>query len=642
MQKSLYINLIFLIFILLASLCFRIIPYWQNAFKNNNAYSADPDSCYHLRRAEISAQHFPQLMIIDSFSGADRKNNIIWAPLYDWVLAFLWFILYKIGFAKIAILKILFFLPPIIATINVYLVYKLSMLIFNNEAGALLSSFFFAILPRGIVYSSLGNLDHHSIEILMMTIVFTTFIKFLKTIDLYAALKLAISIAISTLIWTGSIFFAFCCILITLFSEQKSNPTLVKLFALSFLITSCLIIPFSLYYYYYERTPIDFYAFSMFQSLVYLIFSAFISLYSNLINIEKFKWLKWDNLVCLIGIIAVAFSSKNILSGLKYLLRKQPQFMSFVSESESSFISHQQLTLSVITLYLSFFILLLPVFYITLIKLKNHFEKNGFIFLSVITPIFFILICLQKKFVYHFSLFFSILLSINIIFFYRKMLKYLKNKYLIPLIALIILAMLYPVKVIFYFGNDNLYSQLFTFLPAFKWIKENTPPVKFNFNQKGEATYYILSEWSIGHYLQYYSQRPVVVDNFGKDSQLIIAAKILLSYSEKEALELLHKYKIKYIMVRDYLITLYYLPIYLGAEPKEYFASFIGEDAKRYISPVGGLTFGFNLCEKPEIFDNAKHPLYKKIILIEKWQDYHRELYRDNLRGYIYLYEIKE
>lgn len=642
MQKTKYINLILLILILLASLYLRIIPYWQNAFKNNNAYSADPDSCYHLRRAEISAQHFPQLMIIDNFSGADKKNNIIWAPLYDWVLAFFWFVLSKIGLTKITILKILFFLPPLIATINIYLVYKLSILIFNNEAGALLSSFFFSILPRGIVYSSLGNLDHHYIEILMMTIVFITFIKFLNTINLTTAVKLAISITISTLIWTGSIFFSFCCILILLFSEQKSNTTLIKLFGISFLIASLLIIPFSLYYYYYEQTLIDFYAFSMFQPLVYLIFSAFISLYFNLINIEKFRWLKWNNLITLIGTIAIALSSKNILLGIKYLLRKQPQFMSFVSESESIFISRQQFTLSAITLYLSLFILLLPIFYIVLLKLKNHFEKNGFIFLAVIIPIFFILICLQKKFAYHFSLFFSILLSINIIIFYRKLLKYLKKRYLIPLITIIILTMLYPIRVIFYFGNDNLYSQLYTLMPAYEWIKENTQPAKFNFNQKERANYYILSEWSLGHYLQYYSQRPVVVDNFGKDSQLVIAAKILLSYSEKEALDMLHKYKIKYILVRDYLTTLYFLPICLGGKPNEYFASFIGEDGKRYISPVGGLTFGFNLCEKPEIFDNPMHPLYKKIILIRKWQDYHRELYRDNLRGYVFLYEIVE
>jgi len=178
-------------------------------------------------------------------------------------------------------------------------------------------------------------------------------------------------------------------------------------------------------------------------------------------------------------------------------------------------------------------------------------------------------------------------------------------------------------------------------LPALDWLKNNTPPLNYTFNQKEELDYYILSEWSYGHYIQYYSGRAVVADNFGKDNHMNLVAKILLSYSEKDALEMLHKYKVKYILVRDYLTTLYFLPSYLGGKSKEFFSTVRDQTGKWYVSPVGGLTFGFNLCEKPEIFDNPYHPLFNKIKLVNKWRDTHRELYRDGLIGYIYLYEVK-
>ncbi|OGF63129.1 MAG: hypothetical protein A2Y62_07495 [Candidatus Fischerbacteria bacterium RBG_13_37_8] len=637
-------KIVLLISIFVAAFLFRILPYWNYVFQDGKIYIADPDACYHLRRIEVSAQHFPHLLILDNFAGAESKNHIIWAPLYDWIGAFLWRFMALLGFGKQTILALFMFISPILAVLNAFLIYKLALLIYNESAFAIISSFFFSILPRGIIYSSLGNLDHHAIEVLCMSFLFYRLILLLKQGSLKSILLFSLSVTFATLVWTGSIFFAFCSLLVAFFYCGNTHYTPLKSIGMAFLFSAFCIAPFSLYYVIKGAPTVDFYAFSFFQPLSYVILSALIFIFLKLIHTETEMLFSKEKILMFFsyaaGIVALFLSFQEVFNGIKYLMRKQPLFMSFVSESESIFKISEQWSLSAIILYFSFFIFLLPLFYILLAARKKFLQPAGYAFLTVIVPVFFILICLQKKFSYHFSVPFSILLGLSLYFCYAWLIQKIKSIAALAIIIIITAGMLYPIRPIFYFANDNLYESLHSLLPVYAWLKQKTPSLQDKFNQKERQDYYILSEWSLGHYIQYYAHRAVIVDNFGKDNQMHLAAQILLTYSEYDALQLLYKHKIKYILVRDYLTTLYHLPLLIGENPKEYFNAVQDLHGQYYISPVGGLTFGFILCEKSELFNDQNYPLYNKIKLIQKWPDTHREKYRDGLKGNILLYEV--
>jgi len=209
----------------------------------------------------------------------------------------------------------------------------------------------------------------------------------------------------------------------------------------------------------------------------------------------------------------------------------------------------------------------------------------------------------------------------------------------IPIIMFILL-MFYPCYPVLKFGNDNLYMELFSIMPALDLLKGKAGPMRNDFNDRGSQDYYVLSEWNLGHWIQYYAKKPVVADNFGKDEHMKIVAEIFLNYSEKEILELLRRYRIKYILVRDYKRSVFNLPVIIGGKPEEYFRSYL-EGNKLYISPVGALTFGFRLCENPPSLIEEKNPLNNHLKLIGEWEDKHKIMFRDGLKGFIRLYEVK-
>ena len=57
------------------------------AMENGRAVIRDPDACYHLRRAALIADRFPDLALFDSYLNHPRGAHVIWPPLYDLVLA---------------------------------------------------------------------------------------------------------------------------------------------------------------------------------------------------------------------------------------------------------------------------------------------------------------------------------------------------------------------------------------------------------------------------------------------------------------------------------------------------------------------------------------------------------------------------
>ncbi len=635
---------ILLICIFAFAFLIRVIPYWSNAIKDGKIYYADPDSCYHLRRIELSAKHFPGLLIVDNFAGPKSSNFIIWPPLYDWFLSSLWYFLSLVGIKKEVILFVVAFLNPIISLFTSYFIYKLAKEILPHKFYALTSCIIFLFFPRNIIYSSFANIDHHTAEVFSMVFLFYQLIKFMKIQSKTEIIKLSIAMALSSLIWTGAYFFAFCIILVFLAVAKKIESRIYIHFHYSLLLTSLLIFPFSYMYSIYNTPLIKMDVFSLFQSLIYLAYCFLIFAYLKIINKEIPFWSHNEEIFYYIssslGGLAFFAVIPEVVKGIEYLLKKNPKFMSFVSESESIFKMHGLWTYKVVFLYLSYFIILLPIFYIILFKFKERINKIGFAFLFVLTPIFFLLVVLQKKFSFHFTVLFTLLIGLNLYFLWEKINRKIGRLSFI-IIILLIISMFYPCFPVLKFGNDNLYMELFSIMSALDLLKEKAGPFVDDFNNKGFQDYYVLSEWNLGHWIQYYANKPVVADNFGKDEHMKIIAEIFLSYSEEEVLKLLRRYRIKYILVRDYKTSIFNLPIIIGRMPEEYFRSYL-EGNKLYISPVGGLTFGFKLCENPTSLIQEKNPLNNHLKLIGEWEDKHKVVFRDGLRGFIRLYEVMD
>lgn len=212
--------LVFIIFAL--ALFLRVYFSWDTVFSDPIKYSAD-DGVYHMRLVEnqLLGGHFPWRINFDPFTNFPNGTYMYFAPLYDFLLSL---IIWIISFGKPTleiINKVAPFYPAVIGSLVVFLVYFISHKIFNRPV-AVLSSLLIAIMPSFLHRSILGNTDHHVAEVFFstLTIMFLVYLVYgrheqeLKIVIkdkrfwIFTILT-GISLGLYFLTWAGALLFLF-------------------------------------------------------------------------------------------------------------------------------------------------------------------------------------------------------------------------------------------------------------------------------------------------------------------------------------------------------------------------------------------------------------------------------------------------
>lgn len=186
------------------------------------------DPWYHMRVVSTILHNYPHNLWFDAYTLYPSGQEMVFAPLYDWVLASLIFVL-TLGNHSVHQMEVIgAYFPAILGTLVVIPTYYAGKWIFNRNVG-LLAAILIAILPGAFLHRSLlGFTDHHVAETLMSTVTAMFLIMALKTMrehpvyfddimakDLselkhsigYIAL-MGISMGLYTLAWKGALFFA--------------------------------------------------------------------------------------------------------------------------------------------------------------------------------------------------------------------------------------------------------------------------------------------------------------------------------------------------------------------------------------------------------------------------------------------------
>lgn len=208
----------FLLFLVIAfSFFLRVYFPWESVFSEPIKYAAD-DGVYHMRLVEnmLLGGHFPQWINFDAYTYFPYGTYIHFAPLYDWLLAL---IIWLISFGKPTleiINQIAPFYPAILGSLAVLVVYFIGKELWNKWAG-LFSAFLVSLSSPFLFRSLLGQTDHHQAEVLFSSLAILFLIlafknaKFLdKKREFWLFTILAgISLGFYFLIWTGALLFLF-------------------------------------------------------------------------------------------------------------------------------------------------------------------------------------------------------------------------------------------------------------------------------------------------------------------------------------------------------------------------------------------------------------------------------------------------
>jgi dolichyl-diphosphooligosaccharide--protein glycosyltransferase len=186
------------------------------------------DPWYHMRVVTAILHNYPHTLWFDAFTLFPTGQKMVFAPLFDWVLASLIYIL-TLGNPTTHQMEVIgAYFPAILGTLVVIPTYYVGKWVFNRNVG-LLSAFLVAILPGAFLHRSLlGFTDHHVAETLMSTVTAMFLIMSLKAMrehpvyfkditskdfnKLKPSIKYivltGISMGLYILAWKGALFFA--------------------------------------------------------------------------------------------------------------------------------------------------------------------------------------------------------------------------------------------------------------------------------------------------------------------------------------------------------------------------------------------------------------------------------------------------
>ncbi|MEK7765481.1 MAG: STT3 domain-containing protein, partial [bacterium] len=153
--------------VLAGAFLLRVVPYVPSVFHEGHVDITDPDAAYHARRILQGAETFPILPVFDPDQNAPYGALSVWSPGYDWVMAGAARLLMSAAADESRVLAILAWIPPILGTLALWCMYRVTRRLLP-EGWAVLAVALAGALPRGIFYTSLGNVDHHAAEALAL------------------------------------------------------------------------------------------------------------------------------------------------------------------------------------------------------------------------------------------------------------------------------------------------------------------------------------------------------------------------------------------------------------------------------------------------------------------------------------------
>ncbi len=192
--------------LLLLALAVRLVTWPQVFSARGIRFLADTDPHYHVLRARRIVENFPTIPWTDPGLNYPVGTVILWPPLFDLLIALP---AKMLGGGSAAVERVAAVLPVALGLATVCLVGALGTLLLGRQGG-LTAAALMAVLPLSLPYTILGRPDQHAMELVAFSWVLLAFVGAWRAKARppwgrwHAASPLGLAIAVSFWNWQGS------------------------------------------------------------------------------------------------------------------------------------------------------------------------------------------------------------------------------------------------------------------------------------------------------------------------------------------------------------------------------------------------------------------------------------------------------
>ncbi len=155
--------------IAIAALALRLSSL-STVFYQGSIRFLEPDAYYHMRRITHAAEHFPDIILHDSYINYPYGFEIGWPPLFDQMIAAVAWVSGLGNPGKELIELVGAASPVIIGVLMIVPLFFIGKLLFKGTEYGLAAALVTAILPAYVLVSLFGFVDHHIFETFLLSV----------------------------------------------------------------------------------------------------------------------------------------------------------------------------------------------------------------------------------------------------------------------------------------------------------------------------------------------------------------------------------------------------------------------------------------------------------------------------------------
>ncbi len=136
----------------------------------------EPDAYYHMRRITHAAEHFPDIILHDSYINYPYGFEIGWPPLFDQTIAAVAWVSGLGNPGKELIELVGAASPVIIGVLMIIPAFFIGKMLFEGTEYGLAAALITAILPAHVLVSLFGFVDHHVFETFLLSVMILVYL----------------------------------------------------------------------------------------------------------------------------------------------------------------------------------------------------------------------------------------------------------------------------------------------------------------------------------------------------------------------------------------------------------------------------------------------------------------------------------
>ncbi|WP_459815639.1 STT3 domain-containing protein [Geotalea toluenoxydans] len=543
----------------------RSLP-WKNFVGLDGQYLFyGPDSYDHLRRITLGMTSFPAVPSFDSYYGYPLGTGQIWSPVFDYLISAL--VLLFGGDVHTAH-TLGFWLPPVLSFFTIFMVYAAGVRFFGSRAGFVAAGVT-ALLPGHIIYSLVSELDHHVAEPMVCLAIVISLLKAFEHLDEGSPTSIDCLgtgglMVFSILIWRGSVIFwgiFFLALAVQIIAERVSGRDAKKLSRYgrnACLFATLLLLPVCSFDLWGTAQGVSFGIISWFHVILLASFAGCLHLLGNL-QTTKIKFHAVTVIAVIAAFLVLAPGGKKflleLLSGISVIGGEDP-WLDSISELRPMLFPAGKFDLRHATETMSFLYWLVPAALIlSFIRWRNSsFRDFRYSVFIVWGGVLWLIPFFRERYIHLAALATALSAGLLFLCWTERASTFLKRYYAYASACLLLLLLISPsAAYIKDLPNITLPDREKSDLMAsLAWLRENTPATSFFLSAEKVPEYGVLSDWSLGAYIDYVARRPTVSTNFGWETHgLFESASFLTSTRPEDAENILRLNKVRYLFLNE-------------------------------------------------------------------------------------------